>query len=104
MARFDVYENPAATSRERVPLLLDVQADMLSELATRLVVPLVPKSKFGPPAQRLNPLFTIRSKQYVMATADMAAIPRKRIGAQVGSLNANSADILNAIDFLISGI
>ena len=33
-----------------------------------------------------------------------AAILRKDLGAHVGSLNAHSADILNAIDFLISGI
>jgi toxin CcdB len=104
VARFDVYENPANRSRERVPLLLDVQADLLSDLATRVVVPLVPKRKFGLPAQRLNPLFTIASKQYVMATAEMAAISRKDIGARVGSLSGHSADILNAVDFLISGI
>jgi toxin CcdB len=104
MARFDVHENPARRSRERVVYLLDVQADLLSELATRLVVPLITKSEFGPPAQRLNPVFKIGTKHYVMATAEMAAISRKNIGAHVGSLSAHSSEILNAIDFLISGI
>ncbi|MDH5211807.1 MAG: CcdB family protein, partial [Betaproteobacteria bacterium] len=41
MARFDVYRNPNRKSRDRVPLLLDVQASLLEDLATRLVVPLV---------------------------------------------------------------
>jgi toxin CcdB len=44
MARFDVHENPSRRSRARVVYLLDIQADMLSDLATRLVVPLVPKT------------------------------------------------------------
>jgi toxin CcdB len=104
MARFDVYGNPNRRSRERAAYLLDVQADMLSDLATRLVVPLIAKSRFGPPAQRLNPVFRINAKQYVMATAEMAAISRKDIGARVASLNAHSVEILNAVDFLISGI
>lgn len=54
MARFDVHENPSRRSRQRVVYLLDVQADMLSDLATRLVVPLIAKAEFGPPAKRLN--------------------------------------------------
>jgi toxin CcdB len=37
MAHFDVHENPSRRSRARVVYLLDVQADMLSDLATRLV-------------------------------------------------------------------
>lgn len=104
MARFDIHENPNRRSRERVPYLLDVQADMLADLVTRLVVPLIPISEFGPPAKRLNPVFQIGKRDYVMATAEMAAISRKHLGARTGSLSAHSTDILNAIDFLISGI
>jgi toxin CcdB len=104
MARFDVHANPSRRSHERVVYLLDVQADMLSDLATRLVVPLVPSAEFGPPAQRLNPVFKIGKRNYVMATTEMAALARKDIGARVDSLSAHATEILNAIDFLISGI
>jgi toxin CcdB len=104
MARFDVHENPSRRSRARVVYLLDIQADMLSDLATRLVVPLVPKTRHGPVAQRLNPVFKIGARRYVMATAEMAAIPRKHMGERVASLSAHSTEILNAIDFLVSGI
>ena len=104
MARFDVHENPSRRSRARVVYLLDVQADMLSDLATRLVVPLVPKTQHGPVAQRLNPVFKVGARHYVMATAEMAAISRKDMGERVASLNAHSTEILNAIDFLVSGI
>ncbi len=104
MARFDIHVNPNRRSRARVPYLLDVQADMLADLATRLVVPLVLISEFGPPAKRLNPVFQIDKRDYVMATAEMAAISRKHLGPRERSLSAHSTEILNAIDFLISGI
>jgi hypothetical protein len=39
-----------------------------------------------------------------MATAEMAAISRKNMAERVASSSAHSAEILNAIDFLVSGI
>ena len=41
MAQFDVYRNSSLDTRERIPYLLDIQHDLLSGLATRVVVPLV---------------------------------------------------------------
>lgn len=103
MARFDVYRNPNRRSRERVPCLLDIQADLLSGLATRLVIPLIAATEFGQPVEKLNPVFRIGGRAHVMATAEMAAIPIKNIGERVVSLEQHSAEILAAVDFLISG-
>ena len=103
MARFDVYRSANRKSSDRVPLLLDVQAGLLEDLATRLVVPLVAASDFGPAIERLNPIVRFGNRNYVMATAEMAAISRKGLGEKVGSLEGRSAEILAAVDFLISG-
>jgi toxin CcdB len=103
VARFDVYRNANRKSRDRVPLLLDIQADLLEDLATRLVVPLVAASEFGPAIERLNPEVRLGNRSYVMATAEMAAVMRKSLGEKVGSLDGQSAEILAAVDFLISG-
>lgn len=103
MARFDVRENSHRETRTAVPLLLEVQADLLSGLATRLVVPLVPASKFGRPATRLNPAFHIGNKKFVMDTAAMAGVHQRLLGDKVASLEAESAAILAAVDFLMSG-
>jgi toxin CcdB len=83
--------------------LLEVQADLLSGLATRLVVPLIPATQFGQPLDKLNPTFKIGSRAHVMATAEMAAIPVKMLGERVSTLEHHATDILAAIDFLISG-
>ena len=103
MARFDVHRNPNRRSRERVPYLLDVQADLLSGLSTRLVVPLIPAADFGTPIEKLNPEFRVGGRACIMATAEMAAVPRKSIGDKAATLEPQAADILAAVDFLISG-
>ena len=104
MARFDVRANLHRASRERVPYLIELQADLLAGLGTRLVAPLVPASRFGPPATRLNPMFRIGSRKFIMDTALIAGIPAAQLGDCVTSLREHSADVLGALDFLISGI
>jgi len=104
VARFEVRANLNRATRERVPYLLELQADMLSALGTRLVAPLVPAAEFGPAASRLNPVFRIGNRKLVMDTALMAGVPRSLLGEKVASLADSSTDILGAVDFLVSGI
>ena len=104
MARFDVRANLNRATRERVPYILELQADMLSALDTCLVAPLVPAANFGIAATRLNPGFRIGNRNLVMDTALMAGIPRRLLGERVVSLADRSAEILGAVDFLVSGV
>lgn len=104
MARFDVRENLNRATRARVPYLLELQADMLSALGTRLVAPLVPAADFGPAATRLNPGFRIGGRKLVLDTALMAGVSRNLLGDKVVSLADRSAEILGAVDFLVSGV
>ena len=104
MARFDARINLHRPSRERVPYLIELQADLLADLGTRLVAPLVPAARFGPPASRLNPVFRIGHRNFVMDTALIAGIPATQLGEAVASLGERSVDILGALDFLVSGI
>lgn len=52
MAKFDVYARPNGAG-----YLLDCQADLLSDLSTRFVIPLLPLDEAPTPAARLNPVF-----------------------------------------------
>ncbi len=104
MARFDVRANLHRPSRDRVPYLLELQADLLAGLGTRLVAPLVPAARFGPPASRLNPVLRIGARNFVMDTALIAGIPATQLGDRVASLQERSAELLGALDFLVSGI
>lgn len=103
MARFDIYENSNPLTRAEVPYLLDVQADLLDNLATRVVVPLVKLSAMGKAAKHLNPQFTINKKKLVMSTAELAGIPVTSFGEKIGSLKEQQGEIIAAWDFLLSG-
>ena len=60
MAQFDVYENQNQETNQANPYLLDVQAELLDNLATRVVVPLITASAMGKAVKHLNPQFEIR--------------------------------------------
>ena len=98
MAKFEVYKNP-----EGAGYLLDVQADLLSHLNTRLVVPLLPLSEAPTPAKILNPTFEILGEKVSLVTQFMAAVPCSLMREKIGSLSACRDEITAAIDLLITG-
>ncbi len=98
MPKYDVYENPDGAG-----LLLNVQADFLETLNTRLVVPLLPQSKAPLPAKRLNPLFEIDGDNYVMVTQFLAAIPKSLLKKHIGNIEEHFSEINDALDLLITG-
>ena len=56
MVQFDVYPNPSRTTKKHMPYLLDIQNSFLSDLSTRIVIPLGLKTSFNNEAMtRLTP-------------------------------------------------
>lgn len=105
MAQFTVHKNTNPQTRSAIPFLLDVQSDLLSDLETRVVVPLCPASAVrGKPLRGLTPVFQIEGESYIMLTPQLAGIPRNELGAAIGSLERNRFEIVAAIDFLVTGI
>jgi len=103
MAQFDVYENTNPDTQKIVPYLLDIQANLLEDLATHVVVPLIPVSIMGKAAKHLNPVFTIKKTNVVMSTAELAGVPARILGKKVTSLNDYRNEIIAALDFLFTG-
>ena len=99
MAQFDVYRNAFGSG-----LLLDCQAELLSHLNTRLVVPLLRPEQAPKPAGRLNPSFDIDGEPYLMVTQYAGALERRELGPKVASLAAREHEIMNALDFLLTGV
>ena len=98
MARFEVYRRTDGPG-----FLLDCQADILGQLNTRLVVPLLPPSNGPKPISQLNPTFRIGGEEVVMFTQFAAAIPSRELEERVGSLATEDRMIMNAFDMLLSG-
>jgi toxin CcdB len=99
----DVYRN-ADDASGQMPFLLDVQADLLSELHTRVVIPLVRSEAFGRKATHMHPQFAVAGQDVVMATHLIAAVRRQILNDPVGSLRDQRDTVISAIDVLWSGV
>jgi toxin CcdB len=98
VARFSVY---ALSDGEGY--LLDVQAQIMRHLNTRVVVPLMPAANAPKPATRLNPVFLINDIEHVMVTQFMAAVPATLLTREIVNVADRRAEIVNALDLLLQG-
>jgi toxin CcdB len=102
MPQFDVHRNPRGGA---FPLLLDVQAEVLAPLATRVVVPMARAKSWGSSTiTRLNPTARVGGVEYVLVFQELAAIAVSDLGVRVGSLAARRAELIAALDLLFTGI
>jgi toxin CcdB len=99
--QFAVYPMP----RGRTGFIVDVQSRLLEDLATRVVIPLVPQA-VAPriPMKTLNPVLPFNGAAFVLMTQIMASIPVAEMGRSVGTLAVERDQIVRAIDALLSGI
>ncbi|MEO7241118.1 MAG: CcdB family protein [Sphingomicrobium sp.] len=83
-------------------LVVDCQADLLRQLDSRLVVPLLPAGLVDV-VQRLNPAFVIDGQQFHLYPQGAATVPRSELRTLRASLGEQHYVIMNALDLLISG-
>jgi len=98
MPKYDVFFNPSGHG-----FLLDVQSDLLNDLNTRVVVPLLPVADAPKPATRLNPTFDIDGETMVMVTQFVAAVPVGVLKSPAMNIEAEFEKITAAVDMLIQG-
>ena len=98
MARFDVYRNPEGDG-----YLVDLQADLLDHLNTRVVAPLMRLDHAPKPAATLNPVLEIGADRVVMMTQYMAAVPSQILRAPIARIDACRNEITAAVDLLFQG-
>jgi toxin CcdB len=102
MAQFDLFRH---ARNKRYPFLLDLQADLLRDLATRVVAPLTTVKRLrGKPIGRLNPIVEVEGTEYAVLFQEMAALPVTALGATAGNLRTRHAELIAALDLLFTGI
>lgn len=105
MGQFSVHSNPDPATQERFPLFVDVQDDMLSYLATRVVIPLTPKDRHDYDAiLALAPPLTIEGKHYVLLAPQLTHLKANQLGPAVAQLTAERGDVLAAVEMLFRGL
>jgi toxin CcdB len=104
MAQFAVHKNMNARARATYPLLLDIQSDLLSDLRTRVVVPLTRQAALlRKPVTHLTPLITVEGVSYLLLTPQLAGIAVVDVGELVADVSDQRETIIAALDFLVSG-
>lgn len=104
MAQFDVYLNEDTTTRTRYPYLLDIQVDLLSDLPTRLVVPLRRGTGAEPwVVSRLHPVLEIADMSVVAVFSEMAAVASHVLGNRVGDAREQRTELIAAVDLMVTG-
>jgi toxin CcdB len=103
--QFDVFENPSPRMRDVYPYVVDVQSDLLSALATRMVVPLAVTSLTAKDLpHRLCPLFTVNDRPLMLVPFEAAPLDRRLLKTEVTSIRNRSHEIVAAMDSVLSGI
>jgi len=105
MAQFTIYQNKNSQSKKEYPLLLDIQTNLLDSLQTTVVAPLKKlETNKDKVLTQLTPTFVIEGVDYLMLTPQLAGIQRKELGKAITNVEYARTDILNALDFLLTGI
>ncbi len=105
MGQFTLYKNEDGSSNKTYPYFIDVQNSLLSDLNSRLVIPLSPHAALNNTnAKRLCPVIPLNGGNFVLLTHQMTSVPKSILKTEITSLENVRYEILAAIDMLISGI
>jgi len=104
MAQFDVHKNQNPKASGLIPFVLDIQNDLLADLATTVAIPLYVGGAATRGITRLTPEVSVNGQTYLLLTPELAGIPRKALGPVVGNLADCRDDIMGAVDFLLAGV
>jgi toxin CcdB len=105
MGQFSVHGNPDPATQERFPLFVDIQDDLLSYLATRVVIPLTPRERHDYDAiLALAPPLTVGGKHYVLLAPQLTHLRADRLGPAVARLEAERREVLAAVEMLFRGL
>jgi toxin CcdB len=100
MAQFDVYKNVGGGA---YPLVVEIQSNLLSKLATRVVVPLARRDRYPLPLAKATPTATVGGVDYVLVVPLLAAVSGSTLGKPVGSLSSMRSEVIAALDLVFTG-
>ena len=103
--QFDVFENPSPRMRDVYPFVVDVQSELLSSLATRMVVPLAVTALAAKDLpRRLCPIIMVNNMPLMLVPFEAAPLDKRLLKTGVTSVRDRSHEIVAAMDSVLSGI
>jgi len=102
LKQFDVFPNPKLERRATHPFIIVLQSDLMPNLRTRVVAPLIPVTKIAG-WERLMPEVTVQHHRCVISMPDLGAMPVSAMLAPIANLENYRDKISAAIDIVFSG-
>ena len=103
--QFDIDENPSPRMRDVYPFVVDVQSNLLSALATRMVVPLAVTSLSAKDLpQRMCPIITVNNKPLMLVPFEAAPLDKRLLKTEIVSIRECAHEIVAAMDAVLSGL
>lgn len=103
--QFDVYANPSPRRRDTYPYVVDVQSDLLSGLATRMVVPLAVTALAAQELpRRLCPVVVVNHQSLMLVPFEAAPLDKRLLKSEITTLRDRANDIVAAMDAVLSGL
>jgi toxin CcdB len=96
--QFDVYRTSAGT------LVVVIQSDLLDEMRTRVVAPLLPAGAAGRPMRGLNPEISFGEEAVVLMPQLLATLTIAELGVPAGSIAHMRDTVIRAVDTLLAGV
>ena len=91
--------------RDVYPYVVDVQSDLLSSLATRMVVPLAVTALAATDLpRRLCPVMTVKGQSLMLVPFEAAPLDKRLLKKKLASVHDRSHEIIAAMDAVLSGI
>lgn len=104
MKQYDLYENKDTDTKEAYPYFMDVQTELLRNLDSRVVIPVVPASDATAYPKNLCPVVKIKNNKHALMTHQITTVPSSFLNYKEGSLLLNRDEIIAGLDFLLTGI
>lgn len=83
--------------------LLDVQASLIDQIPTRVVVPLKASTQTPIAMRDLHPTLSVNGEQLVMWRHEIGSIHKRELRKPIASLTAEHDAITRALDILFTG-
>lgn len=104
MNQFDLYVNNDPDSNNEYPYIVDVQTALIERLNSRVVIPLTEAKPEQVLPNNLCPKIKIGQQSYYLLTYQITTVSKAFLKEKAGTLALNRSDIMNALDFLFTGI
>lgn len=100
--QYDVFDNPSAATRAKVPYLVVLQSHLFEALPTLIVAPLMRLDQSTAQSKVLVEV-DVTGERLVVNAAFLTNIERHLLGRSRGSLASYEDDIRRAVDRLFTG-